>query len=99
VVNSRRVRRLGAPARERCVSSQRWGFLSPQAKQPVMQFHIEITCDAAGVSIKVIYRTVVDEMTPFRAKTKAGALLNLYAGRGANGARVLDQKNNELFKL
>jgi hypothetical protein len=64
-----------------------------------MQFHIEITCDAAGVSIKVIYRTVVDEMTPFRAKTKAGALLNLYAGRGANGARVLDQKNNELFKL
>jgi hypothetical protein len=93
------VRRLGAPARERCVSSRRRGFLSSQQQQPVMQFHIEITRDTAGVSTKVIYRTIVDEMSPERAKTKAEALLNLYAGRGANGARVLDQKNNELLKL
>ena len=63
------------------------------------RIHIEITHDTAGVSTKVIYRTIVDEMSPERAKTKAGALLNLYAGRGANGARVLDQKNKELFKL
>ena len=62
-----------------------------------MKFHIEITRDTAGVSTKVIYRTIVDEMSPERAKTKAGALLNL--GRGANSARVLDQKNKELFKL
>jgi hypothetical protein len=70
-----------------------------QQQQPVMKFHIEITRDTAGVSTKVIYRTIVDEISPERAKTKAGALLNLYAGRGANGARVLDQKNKELFKL
>jgi hypothetical protein len=50
-----------------------------------MKFHIEITRDTAGVSTKVIYRTIVDEMSPERAKTKAGALLNLYAGSGANG--------------
>jgi hypothetical protein len=77
----------------------RRGFLSSQQQPPVMKFHIEITRDTAGVSTKVIYRTIVDEMSPERAKTKAGALLNLYAGRGANGARVLDQKNKELFKL
>jgi hypothetical protein len=69
------------------------------ATASAMKFHIEITRDTAGVSTKVIYRTIVDEMSPERAKTKAGALLNLYAGRGANGARVLDQKNKELFKL
>ena len=63
-----------------------------------MKFNIEITRDS-GIGTKVIYRTIVDEMSPERAKTKAGALLNLYAGRGANGARVLDQKNKELFKL
>jgi hypothetical protein len=63
-----------------------------------MKFHIEITRDD-GISTKVIYRTIVDEMSPERAKTKAGALVNLYAGRGANSARVLDHKNQELFKL
>ena len=63
-----------------------------------MKFHIEITRDTAGIKHQSD-RTIVDEMSPERAKTKAGALLNLYAGRGANGARVLDQKNKELFKL
>ena len=64
-----------------------------------MQFHIEITRETAGISTKVIYRTIIDEMSPAHAKTKAAALLNLYAGRGANSARVLDQKHQELFKL
>ena len=59
-----------------------------------MKFHIEITRDTAGVSTKVIYRTIVDEISPERAKTKAGALLNLYAGRGANSARVLTRTPN-----
>jgi IMP dehydrogenase/GMP reductase len=63
-----------------------------------MKFHIEITRDN-GIGTKVIYRTIVDEMSPERAKTKAGALIDLYSGRGANGARVLDQKNKELFRL
>ena len=63
-----------------------------------MKFHIEIIRDT-GISTKMIYRTVVDEMSPQRAKIKAGALLNLYGGRGANSARVSDHKNQELFKL
>jgi hypothetical protein len=75
------------------------GLLFIPSTASAMKFHIEITRDTAGVSTKVIYRTIVDEMSPERAKTKAGALLNLYAGRGANSARVLDQKNKELFKL
>ena len=64
-----------------------------------MKFHIEITRDTAGVSTKVIYRTIVDEMSPERAKTKAGALLNLYAGRGANCACVLNPKDEVIFRL
>ena len=63
-----------------------------------MKFHIEITRDTS-ISTKVVYRTTVDEMSPQRAKIKAAALLNLYAGRGANSAQVLDHKNQELFKL
>ena len=38
---------------------------------------------SAAVSTKVIYPTIVDEMSPERAKTKAGAHLNLYAGPAA----------------
>jgi hypothetical protein len=72
--------------------------MSTQRALAAMKFHIEITRDS-GIGTKVIYRTIVDEMSPERAKTKAGALMNLYAGRGANGARVSDQKNKELFRL
>jgi hypothetical protein len=53
-----------------------------------MKFHIEIIRETAGISAKVIYHTIVDEMSPERAKTKAGALLNLYAGRGAKRTRL-----------
>ena len=63
-----------------------------------MKFHIAITRDN-GIGTKVICRTIVDEMSPERAKTKAGALIDLYPGRGANGAHVSDQKNKELFRL
>ena len=72
--------------------------MSTQRALAAMKFHIEITRDS-GIGTKVIYRTIVDEMSPERAKTKPGALMNLYAGRGANGARVSDQKNKELFRL
>jgi hypothetical protein len=63
-----------------------------------MKFHIEVVRDDAAPG-EVVYRTTVDEMSPHRAKTKAAALLNLYAGRGANKARVLNDKNEELFIL
>ena len=56
-----------------------------------MQFHIEIVRDIGG-NIEIVYRATVDEMSADRAKTKADALLNLYAGRGANGVRVFNYK-------
>jgi len=62
-----------------------------------MKFHIEIV--RRGGKTDVIYSATVDEMNPNRAKMKAAALLNLYAGRGANAARVLNDKNEELYKL
>jgi hypothetical protein len=63
-----------------------------------MRFDIEIIRDTGG-STEVVYRTTIDEMSPDRAKAKAGGLLNLYAGRGANVARVLNEKNEELYRL
>ena len=59
-----------------------------------MKFNIEIV-RANG---ELVYRVSVDEMSPHRAKTKALALLNLYAGRGAAGIRVLNDKDEELYK-
>jgi hypothetical protein len=63
-----------------------------------MKFHIEVT-RADTTTAEVIYRTTVDEMSPQRARVKAAALLSLYAGRGANRARVLNHKDEELFVL
>jgi hypothetical protein len=59
-----------------------------------MRFHIEIT-RADGANTVVILRTSVDEMSPFRARVKAASLVSLYASRGANSARVLNDKNEE----
>jgi hypothetical protein len=63
-----------------------------------MQFYIELT-RTDGATTEVVYRTPVDEMSVARAKTKAAALLSLYAGRGANGARVLNDKSEEICKF
>jgi hypothetical protein len=60
-----------------------------------MKFKIELVRDNG----EVVYHATVDEMSPNRAKTKAGALLNLYSGRGATGARVSNDKNEELYKI
>jgi hypothetical protein len=38
-------------------------------------------------------------MSVARAKTKAAALLSLYAGRGANGARVWNDKSEEICRF
>jgi hypothetical protein len=62
-----------------------------------MQFHIEIVRDTGG-TVEIVYRATVDEMSPQRAQIKADALLNLYAGRGPTGVRVLDDKNKEIFR-
>jgi hypothetical protein len=61
-----------------------------QATTLSMQFRIEITCE--NISGKVIYRATIDEITSVRAKMKAAALLNLYAG-------VLNPKNEVIFRL
>jgi hypothetical protein len=63
-----------------------------------MRFHIEIS-RADGAGTVIIHRTSVDEMSPARAKVKAANLLSLYAGRGANSARVLNDKKEELYKF
>jgi hypothetical protein len=63
-----------------------------------MKFHIEIVRDN-GESGHYVYCTTVDEMSPDRARTKAAELLNLYAGRGATGARVSNDKDEELYRL
>jgi hypothetical protein len=60
-----------------------------------MKFNIEIVREDDSV----VYRASVDEMSPSRARTKAGALLNLYAVRGARSARILNDKDEELYKL
>jgi hypothetical protein len=60
-----------------------------------MKFNIEIVRDDGSV----VYGASVDEMNPQRARTKAAALVKLYAGRGATGARVLNDKKQELYKL
>jgi hypothetical protein len=74
------------------------GLLATSSNKAVMQFRIEITCET-DISCKVIYRATIDEITAARAKMKAAALLDLYAGRGANSARVLNPKNEVIFKL
>jgi hypothetical protein len=60
-----------------------------------MRFSIEIIRNDG----EVVYRGAVDEMSSNHAKTKAAALVNLYAGRGATGARVLNEKGQELHTL
>jgi hypothetical protein len=77
--------------------AQRWGFPCP-ATRSVMQFRIEITCETE-ISSKLIYCTIVDEISPARAKTKAAALLDLYGGRGANSAAVMNPRNEVIFRL
>ena len=62
-----------------------------------MQFHIEVVRDTGG-NIEVVYRGTVEEMDLHRAQIKADALFSLYAGRGANAVRVLDDKSKEIYK-
>jgi hypothetical protein len=68
------------------------------AKTPAVQFCIEITRETT-VSSKLIHCSIVDAISPLHARKKAAMLLNLYAARGANSARVLNPKNEVIFRL
>jgi hypothetical protein len=48
---------------------------------------------------EIVYRTIVQEMSPSRVKTKAGLMLNVYAGRGATSARISNDKNEVLYDI
>ena len=61
-----------------------------------VKFNIEIA-NVDGASTEILHQASVDEINPLRARQKAGALLNLYSGRGANSARVLNHKDEELY--
>ena len=60
-----------------------------------MRFTIEIVREDGDV----LYRTSVNEISPRRAKTKAGDLLQSYKSRGAIIARILNDRGEELYKL
>jgi hypothetical protein len=60
-----------------------------------MRFSIEIVRKDGGI----VYRVAVDEVSPDHARTKAAALANLYAGRGAAAARVSNERGQLIFQL
>lgn len=92
----KRPTNVGLVPFETKVADPHW--VSGQSVALLMKFHIEIVRRNGG-NTDVIYSAAVEEMNPSRAKMKAAALLNLYAGRGANAARVLNDKKEELYKL
>jgi hypothetical protein len=61
-----------------------------------MRFRIEIARESGG-STDVVYQATIDGMSVHRARIKAAA--DLYSGRGANSARVFNEKHEELYKL
>ena len=63
-----------------------------------MKFHIELIRKSAN-GAEIIHRATVDEINPNQAKVKSEALLGFYASRGARVARVLNTKNEELYRL
>jgi hypothetical protein len=63
-----------------------------------MKFTIEIVRAASGEGEGVLHRTVVDEISPKRAKAKADQLLGGWRGRGASGARILNHHGEELYR-
>jgi isoleucyl-tRNA synthetase len=62
-----------------------------------MKFHIEIVRITDGVDSEVLHRSFVDEMSPLRAMIKASDLLDIWSDRGANGARILNHRSEELY--
>jgi hypothetical protein len=63
-----------------------------------MKFTIEIVRTVSGEGEDVLHRTIVDEISPKRAKAKADQLLGGWRGRGASGARILNHQGEELYR-
>jgi hypothetical protein len=74
------------------------GSVNENCEYGPMRFRIEIIRESSGRT-EVVYQTTIDEISPNRAKVKATALLDLYSGRGANSARIFNEKNEELYRL
>jgi hypothetical protein len=62
-----------------------------------MKFVIEVVrVDERGRD-QVLHRSTADEISPRRAKTKAGQLIKTWSNRGASAVRVLNHRGEELF--
>ena len=62
-----------------------------------MKFVIEVVRTGEGGREQVLHRSTVDEISPRRAKTKAGQLIKTWGNRGASAVRVLNHRGEELF--
>jgi len=62
-----------------------------------MKFHIEIVRITDGADTEVLHRSFMDEMNQMQAISKASGLLNIWSGQGANGARILNHRSEELY--
>jgi hypothetical protein len=62
-----------------------------------MKFQIEVT-RTNGADKVVLHRSSLDAMSPRQAKAKAAELLKVHARGGANGARLLNDKDEELYR-
>jgi hypothetical protein len=63
-----------------------------------MKFTIEIVRTVSGGREDVLHRSTVDEISPKRARAKADQLLGGWRGRGASGARILNNQGEELYR-
>ena len=62
-----------------------------------MRFTIEVVRAAEAEPEAVLHRTIIDEISPRRAKTKADQLWSVWRGRGAIIVRVLNPRGEELY--
>jgi hypothetical protein len=60
---------------------------------------MKFTIDIVRPNGRVMHRTVIEELNPTRAKTKAENLLNAWRDRGASSSRLLNEKDEEIYVL
>ena len=63
----------------------------------LMKFVIEVVRADEGGKEQVLYRSMVDEISPRCVKTKAGQLIKAWSNRGASSVRVLNHRGEELY--
>ena len=66
-------------------------------ERATMKFRVEVT-RTNGADRVVLHRSFLDAISPHQAKAKAADLSKAHARRGANGARLLNDKNEELYR-